>query len=90
MGSAIIVAVVTSIFNDYVLSQLSELDISDPASMLETQNKAAVSTASELQNEVRRIISEGYNRQMLVLCACGAVQVVAALLMWKKNQIKIA
>ncbi|OTA80297.1 hypothetical protein M434DRAFT_38029 [Hypoxylon sp. CO27-5] len=90
MGSAIMVAISTSIFNDYVLSELSALGISDPSSLIETQNMTGIGASSELQDETKRILSEGYNRQMLVLCACGAAQAVVALLMWKKNQIRIA
>ncbi|KOS22229.1 Multidrug resistance protein 3 [Escovopsis weberi] len=72
MGSAIMVAVTTSVFNG--LSQASSL--------------VAAGMTAEVEQLARQILSRGYNRQMYVLCACGAAQVPAAFLMWRKKQIK--
>jgi hypothetical protein len=87
MGSAIGLAIVTSVFNDYVGSQLLRLRINVPLSVIAT-HKASVSLAA--QTELRGILSTGYNRQMLTLCAFGAAQVPAALLMWKRKQVVVA
>lgn len=78
------VAITTSIFNAYVPSHLEELGIciSDPDHLIKTNSQQE---KSEVQDDARVILSEGYDRQMIVLCACGVAQVVVAILMWKKN-----
>lgn len=91
MGGAIGLAVVTSVFNDYVGSQLSSLGIhvavTDLASLL-THGQLAL-TATE-QDELRSVLSDGYNYQMVVLAAFGAVQIPLALLMWRRQQVVVA
>ncbi|KAK5989756.1 hypothetical protein PT974_08016 [Cladobotryum mycophilum] len=84
------VAIATSVFNSYVLSQLRALGISDPSNLAEMRGMVGATITPEVQESARRILSKGYNRQMLVLCACGAAQVPVALLMWKKTHIKSA
>lgn len=85
MGSAIGLAIVTSVFNYHVGSQLSQLGISDPLTTVATQNRKPLPPA--LQDDIRSILSEGYNQQMLTLCAFGAAQVPVALLIWKRKQL---
>ncbi|KJZ70793.1 hypothetical protein HIM_09806 [Hirsutella minnesotensis 3608] len=88
MGSSVSVAVATSVFNGYVLSESKVLGIPNPGSSLITvQNKADVGAVLELGPDARRVLAQGYNRQMLFLVACGVAQVGAALLMWRKRQI---
>ncbi|KAI1088164.1 putative efflux pump antibiotic resistance protein [Rostrohypoxylon terebratum] len=84
MGSAMGLAIATSVFNGYVLPHLSILGIQDPAAALITGQQFL---SADLQDEGRLILSEGYNRQMTVLCALSAAQIPAALLMWKRKQI---
>ncbi|KAH8897431.1 putative efflux pump antibiotic resistance protein [Thozetella sp. PMI_491] len=87
MGGAIGLAVVTSIFNGHVGSQLVRLGITTPVPELTTQSEASLTP--QLRDDIRGILSGGYNQQMLVLCAIGAAQVPAALLMWKRDQKQV-
>ena len=92
MGSAIGLAIVGSVFNDYVLSRLELLGFNEAhtgtfrASMLQ----ASAATSPAQQQAIRIILTQGYKRQMWTLCAFGAAQVPAALLMWAKEQILAA
>lgn len=85
MGGAIGLAIVTSVFNGYVRSQFARLNISVPITDL--AGGAELTLPPSLQDDMRRVLSEAYNHQMLVLCALGAAQIPASLLMWKRKQI---
>ncbi|KAI1453480.1 putative efflux pump antibiotic resistance protein [Annulohypoxylon moriforme] len=87
MGSAMGLAIATSIFNGYTLPRFASLGIQDPAADLVTGQQFL---PPALQEEGRYILSEGYNRQMIVLCAFSAAQIPAALLMWKRKQMVIS
>ncbi|KAI1863494.1 hypothetical protein JX265_008711 [Neoarthrinium moseri] len=86
VGSSMLLAISTSIFNGYVRSRLEAL--------LEISNSDLLSTflftlPQELQEQARYILAEGYNRQILALCVSAALQVPASLLMWKKKQVVV-
>lgn len=88
MGSAVGVAIGTSVFNGYVSSRLQALGLADPLRGLATGDLSILSTT--MQAEARDILSEGYNRQMLVALAFAAAQAPAALLIWRREQIMTA
>ncbi|KAG8162130.1 hypothetical protein KVR01_007895 [Diaporthe batatas] len=84
MGSAVGLAIATSVFNGYTFSRLAGLGIN---SSLEDIITGQELLPVALRNEARHILSEGYNRQMLVLCAFSAAQIPTALLLWKRKHI---
>lgn len=84
------VAITTAVFNGFVLPQLSGLGISDPNRVIERYSQNETGISPEVWDEARHILSQGYNRQMFVLVACGGAQAAVALLLWKKNQIRVA
>jgi len=90
MGSAIGLAIVTSVFNGYVRSELARLGIAASVTDLGSQRGQSSTLPPGVQDEVLNALSQGYNRQMLVLCAFGAAQLPVALLMWKRKQIVVA
>lgn len=85
IGSAVGLSIVTSVFNGYVQAQFASIGLPDNLQSLESSSLLAL--PYDLQNQIRIIIAEGYNRQNLVLVAFSAAQVFAPLLMWKKQQI---
>ncbi|KAH7131785.1 MFS multidrug transporter-like protein [Dendryphion nanum] len=87
LGSAVGLAIVTSVFNNYVGSHLPQLNLRDPAAAIAPSHSQL---PLETQYQIRKILSGGYNRQMLTLCALGAAQVPAALLMWRREQVVAA
>ncbi|PQE06763.1 MFS multidrug transporter protein [Rutstroemia sp. NJR-2017a BBW] len=84
MGSAIGLAIATSVFNGYTLSHFADLGITVSMTDLITGQQ---SLPESVREDTRRILSEGYNRQMLVLCVVSAAQIPTAMLMWKRKQI---
>ncbi|THV53999.1 hypothetical protein BGAL_0037g00430 [Botrytis galanthina] len=84
MGSDMGLAIATSVFNGYTLSHFADLGID--GSMTNLINGWSLLPES-VREDTRRILSEGYNRQMLVLCVISAAQIPIAMLMWKRKQI---
>lgn len=85
IGSTVLVAITTALFNGYVIPHLSGLGISDPNRVIERYSQGETDIPPEIWDEARHVLSEGYNRQMFALVACGAAQAAVALLLWKKN-----
>jgi hypothetical protein len=83
MGSAVAAAVVNSVYNGYTRPHLEALGITD---------NMAIPTIPGNANEVdaiKLIYAGGFNRQMIVLAAFAAAQLPAALLLWKRPQIRV-
>ncbi|KAI0011598.1 putative multidrug resistance protein fnx1 [Xylariaceae sp. FL0662B] len=86
MGGAIVLAISTSVFNTYAKPQLETLlSISDTDAL----TTLLPALPQDLQEQVRYVLAEGYNRQILVLCVSAALQIPASLLMWKKKQLRV-
>lgn len=85
MGSAFGLAITTSVFNGFTASQLSQLGITDSRIGLAPDQLSLLPLG--LQDEIRTVLSEGYNRQMLVLAGLSAAQLPVALLLWRRTQI---
>ncbi|KAI0886605.1 putative multidrug resistance protein fnx1 [Annulohypoxylon maeteangense] len=86
MGSSIVLAIATSVSNTFLRPQLQAL--------LGISDTNAISTllptlSPELQDQVRLVLAESYNREVLVLCVSAALQVPASLMMWRKTQLTI-
>lgn len=84
MGSAFGLAITTSVFNGYTASHLRQLGLANAGSGLSPAQ--ILNLPAEMQVDVRTTLSEGYNRQMIVLAALSAAQFPAAVLMWRKKQ----
>ncbi|KAH9892320.1 putative multidrug resistance protein fnx1 [Xylariomycetidae sp. FL2044] len=84
VGSSIMLAISTSVFNSYVRPELSKL--LDPAQVndLIHSGEALSLLQGEVREQVRHAFAEGYNRQSLVLCVAAALQIPATLLLWKR------
>ncbi|OTA92494.1 hypothetical protein M434DRAFT_396376 [Hypoxylon sp. CO27-5] len=85
IGSTMILAIATSVFNGYARSHLQAITGSSDTNALSQLNLLH----PDVQEQVRYALSEAYNRQNLVLCASAAMQIPASLLMWKKKQVVI-
>jgi hypothetical protein len=88
IGSTVMVAISTATFNGFVFPKLSGIGISDPNRVVQTYGKGRTGISPEVWNAAKGILSQGYDRQMLVLMACAAAQAAVALLMWKKKNDK--
>ncbi|CAH0033861.1 unnamed protein product [Clonostachys rhizophaga] len=84
MGGAIVLALSTSVFNSHVLPALDELGLSGSSRNL--PQTIALIEKTDVLASLRSSLSEGYNRQMYVLCASAAAQALAALLVLKRKQ----
>lgn len=84
MGGAIVLALSTSVFNSHVLPALDELGLSGSTKNL--PQTIALIEKTDVLASLRSSLSEGYNRQMYVLCASAAAQVLAAFLVLKRKQ----
>ncbi|KAI0010709.1 putative multidrug resistance protein fnx1 [Xylariaceae sp. FL0662B] len=86
VGSSMVLAISTSVFNSYARSRLEALlGVSDPDYLI----PVLFTLPQALQEQVRYTLAEGYNRQALALCISAALQIPASLLMWKKKQLVV-
>ncbi|KAI0856091.1 MFS multidrug transporter-like protein [Xylaria cubensis] len=85
MGSAIAAAVANSVYNGYTRSRLAHLDISDTAASSITRDTV---TSATIEQMTKLVYAGGFNQQMIVLAAFAAAQIPAALLLWKRPQLK--
>lgn len=89
MGGSIGIAIVTAVFNSYVTSPLSNLTGTSDLTAVEGLGQYLGDLQASTQNEVRLILGQGYNRQMLVLCGLAAAQIPAGFLLWRRDQIRV-
>ncbi|KAH8890386.1 putative multidrug resistance protein fnx1 [Thozetella sp. PMI_491] len=89
IGSTVMIAVCTSVFNGYLRSQLGGLLQSSETNILNKLAQELASLPHDLQTQIRLLLAESYNRQTFVLCASAAGQIPAALMLWKKEQILV-
>lgn len=87
MGSALFIAIATSIFNGSIKSDISkQLEIKDAGSFINNSH-GVQDVPPEILDVVRGILVKGYNREMWLACGFGAAQALTGLLVWKKSQI---
>lgn len=87
MGAAFGLAITTSVFNGYINHEIKDLGIAYNGSSFSPDQLASL--PANLQHDIKFILSEGYNRQMLVLTAFSAVQIPAAMLLWRRPHIEV-
>lgn len=86
MGGALFLAIATSVFNGHVLPSLEKIGLENPDELAGLQSASESSTMLE---DLRGVLSEGYNRQLLVMCGSAGAQAFAILLMWQKPQLRL-
>lgn len=86
MGSAITAAVVNSVYNGYTRSRLTELKVLESLPSATFLGQAL--SATSVEDMTKLIYAGGFNQQMIVLAAFAAAQIPAALLLWRKPQLK--
>ncbi|KAI1355098.1 major facilitator superfamily MFS-1 [Xylaria sp. FL0043] len=89
IGSAIVIAISTSIFNSYIQPELANLLDDSPGIDPLELGQALRSLPFDRQSALRGILSQGYRRQMIVLAASAAAQIPSSFLLWKERQIMI-
>lgn len=83
MGSAITAAIATSVYNGYTQPRLGNVGLESEASLGQPVHLTAGS-----DEIIKEVYAGGYNKQMIVLAAFAAAQVPAAILLWRRPQIK--
>lgn len=87
MGAAFGLAITTSVFNGYINRKIADLGIPYNGSEFSPDQLALL--PANLQHDIKFILSEGYNRQMIVLAAFSAAQIPAAMLLWRRPHIQV-
>ncbi|KAI4861555.1 putative efflux pump antibiotic resistance protein [Hypoxylon rubiginosum] len=86
IGSTIVLTISTSVFNTYMRGQLSAILGTTDIGALTSLSSSVSSLPIELAEQVKFALSKGYNHQTLVLCISAALQIPAALLLWRNNK----
>ena len=89
MGGAIGAAIATSVLNSFVKSELSSVLSQEQLAAVLDSTGAIGGLPSPVVGTVRSVFGQGYNLQMKILAGFAAAQVPSALLMWRKEQIRI-
>lgn len=94
VGSALALAICTTVFNSYARGQLQTIlgsgGVDDAIAVLTSASAdAAQAIPPGVRDAARLALFRAYNRQSLVLCASAGLQVPATLLMWRREQIRI-
>ncbi|KID83966.1 Major facilitator superfamily domain, general substrate transporter [Metarhizium guizhouense ARSEF 977] len=85
IGSSMVLAISTSVFNSFTRPRLQELGAAGADSLV-----AVLATLpTVVQEQIRYTLAEGYSRQTLALCVSAALQVPASLLMWTKKPLVV-
>ncbi|EFY95048.1 MFS transporter [Metarhizium robertsii] len=85
IGSSMVLAISTSVFNSFARPRLQELGVAGADSLV-----AVLATLpTVVQEQIRYTLAEGYSRQTLALCVSAALQVPASLLMWTKKPLVV-
>ncbi|KAI0406568.1 putative multidrug resistance protein fnx1 [Xylaria palmicola] len=90
MGSAVLLSIATSVFNDHVRSRLKSVLGDTGPSFLLNLGQVISSLPADQQEKIRLVLAEGYNRQSLVLSVSAALQIPFGLLLWRRHQIKVS
>ncbi|KAL4909665.1 hypothetical protein BDW74DRAFT_173160 [Aspergillus multicolor] len=88
LGGALGVAVATAILNDHLQSALRHVISGEQLSAVLESPRAIGLLRPEVQVQVRRIFGEAYNLQMKAAGGFSAGQVLAVLLIWRKEQVR--
>ncbi|KAK8064291.1 hypothetical protein PG996_008943 [Apiospora saccharicola] len=89
IGSAIVIAICTSVFNGNMRAKLSTVEPSSFDVNSVSDLGGLASLPPNVQDTLKAWLSDSYNTQMFVLCGFAAAQVPAALALWKRNQITV-
>jgi hypothetical protein len=88
LGGAVFLAIASSVFLNFVRTNLSKLLPSQQVDAILKSTETLEFIPAEDRVAVAEIFSKGYNLQFRILIVLSAAQFLAALLMWKKKQIR--
>ncbi|KAF2649123.1 MFS general substrate transporter [Lophiostoma macrostomum CBS 122681] len=90
LGAAITLAIATSVFNGYTKPRLAAYMVESNMPIVPISSpESLVQFSPEEQVHLRAILAQGYNKQMIVLCAFAAAQIPTTTLLWRKKQITL-
>ncbi|TVY23362.1 Efflux pump [Lachnellula hyalina] len=89
LGGMAILAVVTSVMNRVIRSELERILPTEQVQLLLETTNVIAKFPPEIQEQVRHIFGRGYNLQMKIMIGFGAAQIPSTLLMWTKKPIMV-
>jgi hypothetical protein len=89
IGGVVLLAICTSIFNDYVTPPLRQLLTAEQIDHFAYGSDRLSNAPSEVVERVKTVYALGYNRQMAALCIVSGLQILASLVMWKRKQMTV-
>lgn len=87
LGSAIGLAIVTAAFQSLVKDRLEAFLPSSEAEILLMSPDSISHYSDAVQEAIRAAFGNGYNLQLKILAGLAALQIPAALMIWKQDQI---
>ena len=90
MGGAIGLAVVTSVFNTYTQSKLSEILAPQQMDMVLDAAQTVGTLEPLIRHTVRMVLAKAYRLQLWIVVGTSVAQYLTTLLMWQKKPLKVA
>jgi MFS family permease len=88
LGGTVFLAIVSSVFLNFIRANLGKQLSDHQVEAILKSTKALESVPAEIRSSITEIFSKGYNLQWRILVGVAAAQLPAALLIWKKDQIR--
>lgn len=89
MGAVICLAIVTAAFGGFTRSRLADILSDSQVNSVFSSAGAIASLPPNTQVNVRAIFSDGYDLQVKILAGFAGGQLLSALLVWRKDQIRV-
>lgn len=87
MGGAIGLAIVTTVLNSFVRSNLSKFLTPEEVEGLLQTASSLDKFPTDIQHVIQGVFAQGYNTQFKILAGLAAAQIPSSLIMWQKKQI---
>jgi hypothetical protein len=89
MGSAIGLAVATSVLNAYLRTHLSPTLTPLELSLLLQNTQTLHSLSLDKQKLIRKVFAQGYNLQFRIATGVAGVQFLATALIWRRKNVVV-
>jgi hypothetical protein len=88
MGGAIGLAIISTAMAGFIRPQLSNILAPSQVDLLLNSAEGLSKLGVPAHNEAVSILADGYNLQFKILAGLAGLQIIGAMMMWQKEQIK--
>jgi hypothetical protein len=90
LGGALVLAMITAVMNNNLKDTLSPVVTTSQMFRIFSTTKEIILLPEPMRTIVKDTFMEGFNMQLRILVGFAAAEIPATLLMWQKDQVRIA